>query len=147
MAANTRFAVALHALAALAFLGEGRTSEELAHGTVNTNPVVLRRILARLVKAGILEAQPGKKGGFRLARAPRAVDLAAVYSAVEGQQRLLGIHANPPVASCPISCGIRPVLDSTFREAEGALIRSLAGRKLSDLVASVLTSRRAGSRG
>jgi Rrf2 family protein len=137
MAANTRFAVALHALTALAWLGEARTSEELARGTVNTNPVVLRRILTRLVKAGMLEAHPGKKGGFRLARAPRTIDLAAVYRAVEGDEGLLGIHANPEVKSCPVSCAIRPVLDDVFREAEDALTRSLAGRRVSDVVGRI----------
>ena len=144
MAANTRFAVALHALTALAWLGEERTSEELARGTVNTNPVVLRRILARLVKAGILEAQPGNRGGFRLARAPRTIDLAGVYRAVEGEEGLLGIHANPEVKTCPVSCAIRPVLDDLFREAEAALARSLAGKRLSDLVERIPSAARGG---
>jgi Rrf2 family protein len=147
MAGNTRFAVALHALAALAWLGEAQTSEQLARGTVNTNPVVLRRILARLVKAGILEAQPGKQGGFRLARAPRAIDLASVYRAVEGEEDLLAIHANPEVKSCPVSCAIKPVLDDVFREAEAALSRSLAGRRLSDVIDRIPSAGRASGRG
>jgi Rrf2 family protein len=133
MAGNTRFAMALHALAALAWMGGARTSAELAR-SVNTNPVVLRRILARLVKAGVLEAQPGKRGGFRLARSPRAIDLATVYRAVEEDDALLAVHTNPAVKSCAVSCAIKPVLDDVFRDAEAALARSLAGRRLSDVL-------------
>lgn len=136
MSTNSRFAVAVHALVALAYMGAPATSEQLASNTVNTNAVVLRRILARLVKAGILEAQAGKTGGFRLAREPRSIDLGAVWLAVE-DGGVFGIHENAAVPSCPVSCAIKPILTDVFSSAETALQRSLSGTKLSDLLGRV----------
>jgi Rrf2 family protein len=141
MSANSRFAVAVHALVALAYVGGPATSEQLASNTVNTNPVVLRRILARLVKAGILEAQAGKTGGFRLAREPRSIDLASVWSAVE-EGGVFGIHENAAVQSCPVSCGIKPLLSEVLDDAESALRQSLSGRKLSELLGRIQGSDR-----
>lgn len=133
MAANTRFAVALHLLTALGYAREARSSEELGAGTVGTHPVVLRRILSRLVKAGLVEAQAGRSGGFRLARPPAAIDLAAVYHAVE-DDRLFAVHENAVVKSCPVSVAIRPLLSGVFEGAENALGRYLAGRRLSEVL-------------
>jgi hypothetical protein len=48
------------------------------------------------------------------------------------------------VKTCPVSCAIRPVLDDLFREAEAALARSLAGKRLSDLVERIPSAARGG---
>ncbi|MFA6954653.1 MAG: Rrf2 family transcriptional regulator [Thermoanaerobaculia bacterium] len=141
MSTNSRFAVAVHSLVALAYMGGSATSEQLACNTVNTNPVVLRRILARLVRAGILEAQAGKSGGFRLAREPRSIDLASVWMAVE-DGGVFGIHENAAVPSCPVSSGIKPLLSEVLEEAETALQKSLSGRKLSELLGRIQANER-----
>ncbi len=133
MAANTRFAVALHLLTALAWLGGVQSSEVLAAGTVNTNPVVLRRILGRLVRAGLVEAHPGKSGGFRLARPASRIRLLDVYRAVD-EDGLFAIHDHPEIKACPVSCGIRPALAEVFAETQAALEASLRRTRLSDLV-------------
>jgi len=145
MSTNSRFAVAVHTLVALAYIGGPATSEQLAGNTVNTNPVVLRRILARLVKAGILEAQAGKTGGFRLAREPRSIDLASVWLAVE-DGGVFGIHENAAMPSCPVSCGIKPLLAEVLEDAETALQKSLSGRKLSDLLGRIQGSEKTRAR-
>ncbi len=139
MSANSRFAVAVHSLVALAYVGGPMTSGQLAENTVNTNPVVLRRILARLVRAGIVEGQSGKSGGFSLGRDPRSIDLSEVYAAVE-DGGVFGVHANAVVPSCPVSRAIRPALREVFRSAESALRESLAGVSLADLVRKVRTA-------
>lgn len=51
MKANTRFPVTIHILSYIAIKGTGITSEELAK-SVNTNPVVVRRLNGHLKKAG-----------------------------------------------------------------------------------------------
>jgi Rrf2 family protein len=145
MSANSRFAVAVHALVALAYLDDLVTSEQLASGTVNTNPVVLRRIMAKLAKAGIVDAHPGKTGGFRLARDPRSIDLGTVWSAIE-EGSVFGLHANAPVSSCVVSCAIKPVLSNVFDDVESAMLKRLSGTTLADLVGRVKTSQRTRSR-
>ena len=145
MCANTRFAVAVHAMVALAYLDDLLTSERLAGGTVNTNPVVLRRILAKLAKAGIIDAQPGKTGGFRLARDPRSIDLATVWSAL-AEDSVFGLHGNAPVKSCAVSCAIKPLLSDVFEDAESAMLKRLSRTTLADLVGEIRKSQGTGSR-
>jgi DNA-binding IscR family transcriptional regulator len=72
---STRFTVALHVLTLLASTpGEALTSEYIA-GSVNTNPVVARRLLGTLRKVGIVSSQPGNGGGWELAKNPAKLTL------------------------------------------------------------------------
>ncbi len=66
---NTRFPVALHILTLLAVENKCQptTSEYLAV-SANTNPVVIRRLLGSLRRAGLITAQLGAGGGVNLAR-------------------------------------------------------------------------------
>lgn len=135
MPSNTRFAVAIHLLTALAFVGDTRTSAELAK-SVNTNPVFLRRILSRLVKAGLVNGQAGKKGGFGLARAATSITLLDVYRAV-AEDPLFSVHGNAEAKACPVSCSIKGVLSDVFERAEGAAAKELKRTRLSDVLAEV----------
>jgi Rrf2 family protein len=134
MAANTRFAVGVHLMTSLAFTGGMRTSEELA-ASVQTNAVVLRRILSRLEKAGLVTGQPGRKGGFTLARPASSVTLLDVHRAVGGG--LFAVHANREAKNCPVSACIKGVLVDVFTKAEGAAESELRRVRLSDVVARV----------
>ena len=135
MAANTRFAVGVHLLTSLAFTGGTQTSEDLA-ASVLTNPVVLRRILARLQKAGLVLSHPGRKGGFTLARPASAVTLLDVHRAV-GSKGLFAVHAHKEAKNCPVSSCIKGVLADVFTRAEGAAEGELRRVRLSDVVARV----------
>lgn len=132
MSSNSRFAVSVHLLAALGWMGEQCTSAKLAT-SVNTNPVVVRRLLGRLVEAGLVEAHPGRRGGFELARAPESIDLAEVYRAVE-ESGLFALHANPEAEHCPVSCGIKGVLGGVFADAERAASERLAEVSLAEVM-------------
>jgi Rrf2 family protein len=83
MAANTRFATGVNTLVILAadplVL---QTSEEIAK-KLNTNPVVIRRVLSLLQQAGLIESQKGPSGGSRLAKPAKGIPLGEVYRALE----------------------------------------------------------------
>ena len=75
---SSRVAVAVHVLAYLAWKRhEAATSERIA-ASVNTNPVVVRRIVGALRNAGMVTVQPGVGGGAQLARTPRDITLLEV---------------------------------------------------------------------
>ena len=79
--------MAVHVLAVLAYKeGEAVTSGLLA-SSVNTNPVVIRRLLLALQAAGFIETRKGAGLGSRLARAPGRISLAEVYRA-QGKTQL-----------------------------------------------------------
>ena len=59
-----------------------QTSTDIAH-KLDTNPVVVRRVLASLQQAKLIESQKGPTGGSRLLKSPKAITLADVYKAVE----------------------------------------------------------------
>jgi Rrf2 family protein len=132
MAKSSRFVVAVHVLALLAYGGEALTSDFLA-GSVNTNPVVIRRILALLARAGLVVTQEGAKGGARLARPAKAIDLRAVFEAVESDG-LFALHPQPPNPACPVGGSIQAALGPTLEAAEAAMQQALAKTTVADVV-------------
>jgi len=130
----TRFAVATHILLLLATdRPEAATSLRMAR-SVNTNPVVVRRITGQLSRAGLIRVRRGP-GGAALLRAPAHITLADVWQAVNpGAPRpLLPVHANPDQA-CPVGCRVHSVLSDAFGVAERALQGALAQTTLDHLL-------------
>ncbi|MBB5517569.1 Rrf2 family transcriptional regulator [Amphiplicatus metriothermophilus] len=83
MAFSTRFATATHLLAVLALSRPAPVTSETLAASAGTNPVVARRLIGRLVRAGLVRTQGGKGGGATLARPPKKITLRAVFEAVE----------------------------------------------------------------
>jgi Rrf2 family protein len=137
MAANSRFAVAVHCLLALAYFGEEGATAELLASSVNTNPVVLRRLLKLLQRQGLVEIRQGKGGGVRLLRQPASITLAEVYTAVEADGVIFAQHAASPNQECLVSCNVKQALEPVFSAASDAVIATLSKTKLSDLLESI----------
>jgi Rrf2 family protein len=142
---NSRMTVALHVLALLSVgreesPGVPMTSESAAE-SVNTNPVVIRRILGSLRKAGIVSSQTGPNGGWFLKREPGQITLCDVYRAVE-EESLFSMHHRSPNPRCLVGGNIQAALDGFFREAERALEQRLGQRTVADVVAAVTATAR-----
>lgn len=124
MPANSRFAIAVHILTLMARAdGEPLKSDEVA-ASVNTNPVVIRRILCALSKAGLVLSQTGAAGGSRLALKPSRITLLEVYRAVDGGS-VFALHTQPPNADCPVGMNIEGALDRILHEVELGVERVL----------------------
>jgi len=121
MYTSTRFAVAVHTLAFIAM--RCRTSPAITSGmiakSVNTNPVVIRRILGSLREAHLVDSQPGSGGGWTMARQADVITLREIYRAVEGAL-LFALHQRPKLR-CDVGRHIVGILYSYFREAEKAM--------------------------
>lgn len=131
MAESCRFAFAVHILAVLAHhRGCGVTSDVLA-GSVNTNPVVVRRILSSLRRAGLVCCAKGCGGGATLCREPESIALDEIYRAIEPQRSLAGKRHHPNL-HCPVGRQIKRVLEEVYSSAQCALEASLAERTLAD---------------
>lgn len=135
MAANSRFAVAVHALALLAVHQDERQNSREIASSVATNPVVIRRLLAQLTRAGIVESSHGAKGGFRLAKAPAKVSLYEIYKAVEEG----GFFALPEKKNdkCPIACKMKAILDGVFARVESKVVPELKKATLAGVLADL----------
>lgn len=136
MSGNSRFPVAVHVMTALAWNdGESISSRRLAE-SVRTNPVVIRRLLAQLGKAGLVESQVGKGGGVRLARRASSITLLDIYRASEIGSPFV-LPDKPENKTCEVSCSMKPILASVLAEADRAMSQSLDKVRLSDLVKEV----------
>lgn len=124
--------MAVHIMTALAYLAEKASSEVLAQ-TVNTNPVVVRRILGDLNRAGLIHAERGKNGGFTLARPPKQISLLDIYRAVMDEQELMSLHENPENRKCPVSCKVRGTLAAHLQKAQSVYERELEKVMLADI--------------
>ena len=140
MATNSRFAIAVHTAAMLAFHeGEPVTSEQIAC-SVRTNPVVIRRILQLLTKAGIVKSQLGKGGGSKLVRSPAKTTLWDLYRAVE-RDGVFGFSERPGNPACPISCCMQEGLKRVFDVTQQTLTTTLRDISIADLIKSVPAKR------
>lgn len=141
MSASSRSAVAIHILGMVAggaMMGDAPvTSEDIAE-SVNTNPVVIRRILGSLRAAGLVSSQPGAHGGWRLTRQPEAITLRDIYHAVEDDEPLFALPQRAPNPGCRIGANIRRVVGSYFRQAEAAMEASLACATLADVLRDLI---------
>ncbi|MFZ1701010.1 MAG: Rrf2 family transcriptional regulator, partial [Pyrinomonadaceae bacterium] len=70
--------MAVHILTMLAKAGDENVKSECIAGSVNTNPVVIRRILGQLNTAGLVASQTGAFGGTRLAKLPGDISLCEI---------------------------------------------------------------------
>jgi Rrf2 family protein len=135
MSTSSRFAVAVHALALMAKAGAEPVKSEGVAASVNTNPVVIRRLLCELAHADLVVSQKGATGGTRLARKPEEITLLDVYRAVEGKD-VFRLQRHRPSANCPVGAGVEAVLHGVLDEVNGAVEDVLATRTMGDVLQS-----------
>ena len=145
MRANCRFAMAVHVLTVLAHRhGEGASSMMLA-ASVNTNPVIIRRLLLALQAAKLVETRKGPGAGSRLSRPPRLINLAEVFRAVECDESF-AMPRRSPNEAYPVGQCIRGALAQVFHSAREALEKDLARTTLASIVHRVELSADSGSK-
>jgi len=133
MRANCRFAMAVHVLTVLAHRhGEGASSTMLA-ASVNTNPVIIRRLLLTLQAARLVETRKGPGLGSRLSRPATRINLAQVFRAVECDESF-AMPRRSPNEACPVGQCIRAALEEVFSSARAALEHDLARTSLANIV-------------
>ncbi len=140
---SSRFAVATHILAGLHCLKEiqgieAATSNFMA-GSVNTNPVVIRRILGQLKRAGLVDSHPGVGGGFSLARSAGRITLLDIYRATEDDS-LFHFHYSEPNQACPVGSTIQDGLKCVCDDAESAFETVLEEKTLAKLAAEIMAT-------
>jgi Rrf2 family protein len=125
--------MAVHVLAVLAYKEGDPVTSSLLAGSVNTNPVTIRRLLLSLKRARLIETRKGAGAGSRLSRSPQRINLADIYRAVECKEAFSS-PTNKPDAGCPVGNCIRKTLEKVFSSAESALERDLEKTTLADVV-------------
>jgi Rrf2 family protein len=132
---------ALHCTAFLAALPKGATLSGRAlsefHGVPES---YLLKHLKLLAKAGLLEAQSGPKGGYRLARPAGQITLLEVVQTIEGRQpdfRCTEIRQRGPACLRPHAYHSPCAINATMLKAEAAWRAVLSAQTLAELVATM----------
>ena len=144
MSTSSRFAVAVHVLTLMAWAEEEPLKSEHVAESVNTNPVVIRRMLCELAESKLVVSQTGSMGGTRLARQPEDITLLDIYQAVESRG-VFSLHRHPPNPDCPVGVNIGPVLNDVLDEVDSAVERVLAKITLRDAVRRLKPCTRTGN--
>ena len=131
MKRDSRLSGVLHCLLHMAELGQPATSEWLARA-MQTNPVVVRRLMSGLRDAGFVASARGHGGGWVLSCALEDITLRDVYEAV-GAPALLAVGHREESPGCLVEQAVNAALDQAWREAQAAVLARLGAVTLAAL--------------
>jgi Rrf2 family protein len=120
MKRDSRLSGALHVLLHMAE-HEGPTTSEILAGAMQTNPVVVRRIMAGLRERGFVRSEKGHGGGWTLARDLKEITLRDVYDAL-GSPALLAVGNRTEAPGCLVEQAVNAALADSFQEVEAILL-------------------------
>jgi len=134
MQISSRFTLAIHIFACIdAFGNEYKVTSGFLAESTNVNPVIIRKILGQLKRAGLIEVARGT-GGTTVVKPLNEITFLDVYRAVECVENgdLFHFHENPNT-NCPIGRNIHHILDDKLLRVQTAMERELACITLEDL--------------
>ena len=131
---SSRTTIAVHILlCTVLFEKDYKITSDFLAGSVNVNPVIIRKTLSQLKKAGLLNV-PAGTGGATLAKEPKDITLLDVFCAMENEdEELFHFHERPNPA-CPVGRNVHRVLDPRLEAAKKALEDSLRATTLQDML-------------
>ena len=134
MQISSRFTVALHIFTCVDTFGDKYkiTSDFLAE-SINTNPVIIRKILTQLKNAGLITVARGT-GGITPTRPLREITFYDVYEAIEPLENgdLFNFHASPN-PNCPVGRNIHTLLDDQLKAIQLAMENEMKKYTVDDL--------------
>lgn len=135
MQISSRFTIAVHVLICIeAFKQDYKVTSDFLASSVNVNPVVIRRLLQQLKKAGIINVKRGS-GGADIEKGLDEITLLDVYNAVEcvEEGRLFHFHESPN-QRCPVGKNIHALLDVRLEEIQKAMEREMRSVSIQDIM-------------
>lgn len=135
MVASSRLTVAIHALAMMALEKRPLSSSYIA-SSVNTNPVVIRRILGQLQLAGFIETKMGANGGAYLVQDPSEISLLDVAQVTDQGERF-NMPNNKPSIYCPCGRQMQPIMQNVFSQINQAIDQILTQQTIADVASEI----------
>lgn len=141
MKISTRFSDAIHLLAFIhIYKGQIPLSSETIAGSIETSPVMVRKLMGELRRAGLIETTHGTPDP-KLAKTPNQISLLDVYLAVEKDKPLFQIdHKTNP--ECIVGDNIQETLKEYYEQAEVAAKAKLNNIKLADVIDTILVKQK-----
>lgn len=134
MQISSRFTIAIHVILCIEVFKEEKVTSDFLAGSVNVNPVIIRRLLQQLKNAGLVTVVRGS-GGAKVAKPLNEITLLDIYRAVEcvDSGELFHFHENPnPV--CPVGRNIHNVLDQRLEQIQSAMEKEMSRITMQDII-------------
>ena len=134
MQISSRFTIALHIFSCVdVFGGERKVTSDFLAASINTNPVIIRKILTQLKNAGLITVQRGT-GGIEVTRDLSDISFYDVYEAIGAVENgdLFHFHESPN-PKCPVGRNIHALLDGKLKDIQNAMENELKRYTLLDL--------------
>lgn len=135
MQISSRFTIAVHVLICIAtFKNDYKVTSDFLASSVNVNPVVIRRLLQQLKKAGLINVKRGS-GGTDIEKPLDEITLLDVYNAVECVEngKLFHFHESPNPL-CPVGKNIHALLDVRLEEIQKAMEKEMESVSIQDIM-------------
>lgn len=138
MAISTRYSDAIHIMAYINIYQNTKLSSENIAKSVMTSPVVVRRIMSALQKAGLINTTAGSANPM-LAKDASEITLLDIYLAVEKDKPLFTVDpkTNP---LCIVGSQIQTVLEHHYQEVKSSALGRLKRITLQDIIDEILVS-------
>ena len=134
MQISSRFTVALHIFTCVdTFKDDYKITSDFLAGSINTNPVIIRKILTQLKNAGLITVARGT-GGIELTRPLKEITFYDIYEAIEPVENgeLFNFHENPN-PKCPVGRNIHTLLDDKLKTIQLAMENEMKKYSVADL--------------
>ena len=134
MQISSRFTIALHIFSCVdTFKDDYKITSEFLAGSINTNPVIIRKILTQLKNAGLITVARGT-GRILTTRALNEISFYDVYQAIEPVENgdLFNFHSSPN-PQCPVGKNIHALLDDKLKTIQLAMENEMKKYTLDDL--------------
>ncbi len=135
MQISSRFTIAVHVLICIeTFKDNYKVTSDFLASSVNVNPVVIRRLLQQLKKAGMITVKRGS-GGTDIGKPLGEITLLDIYHAVECVENgtLFHFHENPS-QQCPVGKNIHAILDTRLEEIQKAMEKEMKSISIKDIM-------------
>nr|WP_307999533.1 Rrf2 family transcriptional regulator [uncultured Merdimonas sp.] len=135
MQISSRFTIAIHMLTCMeTFKDDYKITSDFLSGSINVNPVIIRRLLSQLKDAGMIEVKRGT-GGASIVKPLEQITFLDVYRAVEciEENTLFHFHENPN-PDCLVGKNIHNILDDKLLRVQDAMERELKAITLADVM-------------
>ena len=102
--------------------------------SVGTNASYIRKVIALLKNAGLIQSHQGKTG-YQLSKSPKDITLLNIYFATQEVSHisLFPVHQNSN-PDCPVGKHIQGAVSPLFASAEAQLEKELAHQTLEDVI-------------
>ena len=134
MQISSRFTIALHIFTCIeTFKNDYKITSDFLAGSINTNPVIIRKILTQLKNAGLITVARGT-GGISPTRPLKEISFYDVYQAIEPVENgdLFNFHSSPN-PQCPVGKNIHALLDDKLKTIQLAMENEMKKYTLDDL--------------